>query len=71
MKNSKLILATGAASVALAATAALSPAIAAENPFGMQKLSGGYQLAAADDKKKDASCGGDKKKDAACGGAKK
>lgn len=68
MKKSKLILATGAA---VAATAALSPAMAADNPFGMQQLSGGYQLAAADDKKKDASCGGDKKKDASCGGDKK
>lgn len=69
MKNRKtqLILATGAA---FAATAALSPALAAGNPFGMQKLSSGYQLAAADDKKQDASCGGDKKKDAACGAKK-
>ena len=44
MKNRKtqLILATGAA---FAATAALSPALAADNPFGMQKLSSRYQLA--------------------------
>jgi uncharacterized low-complexity protein len=78
MKNRKtpLILATGAA---FAATAALSPAIAAENPFGMQKLSGGYQLAQAD-KKTDGKCGeakcgaaktAEKKKDASCGGDKK
>jgi uncharacterized low-complexity protein len=84
MKNkTTLILATGAA---FAATAALAPiASAADNPFGMAKLDSGYQLAAADDKKKDGKCGegkcgagmsdkkpaDDKKKDGSCGGDKK
>ncbi|MDP2108691.1 MAG: hypothetical protein Q8J67_06560 [Rhodocyclaceae bacterium] len=81
MKNRKtqLILAT---SVAFAATAALSPAMAADNPFGMAKLDGGYQLAQAD-KKVDGKCGegkcggdkvkakaDDKKKDGKCGEGK-
>lgn len=59
-----LTLATGAA---FAATVALAPvAHAADNPFGMAKLDSGYQLAAADDKKKDGKCGEGK-----CGGTKK
>lgn len=54
------------------AAAALSPmAHAAENPFGASKLEAGYQLAQADTKMKDASCGGDKKMDAKCGAEKK
>jgi uncharacterized low-complexity protein len=84
MKNkTTLILATGAA---FAATAAFAPvASAADNPFGMAKLDSGYQLTAADDKKKDGKCGegkcgagmsdkkpaDDKKKDGSCGGDKK
>jgi uncharacterized low-complexity protein len=84
MKNrkSQLMLATGAA---LAATVAFSPAMAADNPFGMVKLDSGYQLAQAD-KKADGKCGeakcgaskkaddkkaDDKKKDGSCGGDKK
>lgn len=77
MKNrqTRLILATGAA---FAAT--LSPAMAADNPFGMVRLDGGYQLAQAADKKTDGKCGeakcgaakaSDKKKDASCGADKK
>lgn len=80
MKNAKthLTLATGAA--AAVATLALSPAQAADNPFGMTRLDAGYQLAQMDkktdgkcggDKKADASCGADKKKDANCGADKK
>jgi uncharacterized low-complexity protein len=57
MKKQKLTLAAGAA---FAASFALSPmASAGDNPFGMQKLDGGYQLAQAD-KKMDGKCGGDK-----------
>lgn len=66
---------------AVAGTFALAPAVqAADNPFGLQKLDGGYQLAAADkakegkcggDKKADGKCGGDKKADGKCGGDKK
>ncbi|MEW6165482.1 MAG: hypothetical protein AB1642_10510 [Pseudomonadota bacterium] len=84
-KTTTLTLATG---VAFAATVALAPAVqAAESPFGMTKLGSGYQLAAADDKKKDGKCGegkcggdkraaedkkmDDKKKDGSCGGDKK
>ncbi len=78
MKNRKtrLMLATG---VALVTNAALSPAQAADNPFGMTKLGSGYQLAQAD-KKTDGKCGeakcgaaktSEKKKDASCGGDKK
>lgn len=78
-KTTTLTLATGAI---VAATAAFAPAVqAADNPFGMQKLDSGYQLAAADDKKKDGKCGegkcggdkkpaDDKKKDGKCGEGK-
>jgi uncharacterized low-complexity protein len=65
MKNRKttLILATGAALT----VAAISSAHAADNPFGMQKLDSGYQLAQAgtDGKKADGKCG-----EAKCGAAK-
>ncbi|MHB1360024.1 MAG: HvfA family oxazolone/thioamide-modified RiPP metallophore [Rhodocyclaceae bacterium] len=69
MKNVKnhLKLATGAAVVASFAIG--SVAHAADNPFAMQKLDSGYQLAQAD-KKADGKCGGSKAKDGACGGAK-
>jgi uncharacterized low-complexity protein len=79
MKTRKihLQLATGAA---LAATVAFAPvAQAADNPFGMQKLASGYQLAQAD-KKVDGKCGEgkcgatkkveEKKKDGSCGAKK-
>ena len=80
-KKTTLTLAT-----AFSATVAFAPvANAADNPFGMAKLDSGYQLAAADDKKKDGKCGegkcgagmsdkkpaDDKKKDGSCGGDKK
>ncbi len=81
--KSAITLALGSA---FAATALLAPvAQAADNPFALQKLDTGYQLAQADkakdgkcgeakcgaDKKKDGKCGGDKKKDGSCGGDKK
>jgi len=57
---------------AFLATVALAPvAHAADNPFAMKKLEAGYQLAAADEKMKDGSCGADKKKDGSCGADKK
>ena len=70
MKTKQLVsLALGSAFIA---TAALAPvAHAADNPFAVKKLEAGYQLAAADDKMKEGSCGGDKKKDGSCGGDKK
>ncbi len=83
-KKTTLSLAVG---TAFAATALLAPvAQAADNPFALQKLDTGYQLAqadkakdgkcgeakcGADKKKKEGSCGGDKKKDGSCGGDKK
>ena len=69
-KTTLLSLAVG---TAFAATAALAPiANAAENPFGDQKLSSGYQIADAHDKMKDGKCGegkcgADKKREAKCG----
>jgi uncharacterized low-complexity protein len=69
MKKQNLVsLAVGSAFAAIA----LSPAAhAADNPFGATKLQAGYQLAQADTKMKDGSCGGDKKMDAKCGADKK
>lgn len=67
-KKNVLSLAVG---TAFAATAMLSPvAHAADNPFGMQKMSSGYLLAEADTKMKDGSCGGEKKQDGSCGDKK-
>jgi uncharacterized low-complexity protein len=69
MKKQNLVsLAVGSTFAAIA----LSPvAHAADNPFGATKLQAGYQLAQADTKMKDGSCGGDKKMDAKCGADKK
>lgn len=69
MKKQNLVsLAIGSTFAAIA----LSPvAHAADNPFGATKLQAGYQLAQADTKMKDGSCGGDKKMDAKCGTDKK
>ena len=66
MKKTKSLL--PAIGVVFAATALSPLAFAADNPFAMQKLSGGYQLADAhmDDKKKDGKCGEGK-----CGADKK
>ncbi len=70
MTQSKTLLSL-AVGTAFAATAALAPvAHAADNPFGMQKLSSGYLLADAHDKTKEGSCGG-KAKEASCGADKK
>lgn len=75
-KKTLLSLAVG---TAFAATASFAPlANAADNPFSMQKLSAGYQLAQADtkadmpaEKAKDGSCGADKKHEGNCGADKK
>jgi len=69
MKKQNIVsLAVGSAFAAIA----LSPAAhAGENPFGATKLEAGYQLAQADTKMKDGSCGGDKKMEAKCGAEKK
>lgn len=68
MKKSIVSIAIGSAFVA---STALAPAAhAADNPFSGAKLEGGYQLAQADTKTKDAKCGGDKKGEAKCGADK-
>lgn len=73
-KTTRIVAAVGST---LAVTAILSTGVrAADNPFGLQPLRSGYQLAEADTKQKDgkcgeAKCGADKKKDAACGADKK
>ena len=72
-------LTTVAAGAALAAS--LSAGVsAAENPFSMQDLGAGYNVAMSEgtcgegkcggDKGKEAKCGGDKAKEAKCGGDK-
>ena len=67
-KQQLLTLALGSAFAAVAAL----PAQAAGNPFAAKTLDAGYQVAQADMKAKDASCGADKKaKEATCGGDKK
>ena len=78
MANKKTLLSL-AVGTAFAATAGLAPiAHAADNPFGMQTLRTGYQMAQADttteapaEKAKDGSCGADKKHDGNCGADKK
>ena len=84
-KQTRLKLASTAA---VAASFVMGTAVhAADNPFGLQKLEGGYQLAQADtkagtDKAKDGKCGeakcgadkkaaAEKKKDGKCGADKK
>jgi uncharacterized low-complexity protein len=67
-KSSKkpLSLAVGAALATTLAAAPLTGASAAENPFGMERLSSGYMVAGAEGK-----CGGEKAKSAEegkCGG---
>jgi uncharacterized low-complexity protein len=54
---------------AVAATLAIAPlANANDNPFKLQSLKSGYQV--ADNKDKEGKCGGDKAKDGKCGGDK-
>ena len=67
MKKPNPVIATAAV---LAASFSLAPSAgAADNPFALRPLDGGYQLAQAD-KAKDAKCGADKAKDAKCGADK-
>ncbi len=54
--------------IGLAGALAFGAVNAAENPFAMQDLGKGYQVA---DKHMDGKCGGDKKKDGKCGEGKK
>jgi uncharacterized low-complexity protein len=66
-KRTALTLALG---TAFAASLAAAPAVnAAENPFKLDSLKSGYQVA-ENDKSKEGKCGGDKAKDGKCGGDK-
>jgi len=71
-------LTTVAASAAIVASFAAGNVIAAENPFAMQQLNSGYNVAMSEgmcggDNGKDGEgkCGGDKSKEAKCGEDKK
>ena len=60
---------TLALGTAFAASLAAAPALnAADNPFQLDSLKNGYQV--AEDKAKEGKCGGDKAKDGKCGGDK-
>ena len=66
-RKTALTLALG---TAFAASLAAAPVVnAAGDPFEMNSLSGGYQVAQAD-KNKEGKCGGDKAKDGKCGEGK-
>ena len=72
-RKTALTLALG---TAFAASLATAPVVhAAGDPFEMNALSGGYQVAQADKSKEgkcgEGKCGGDKTKDGKCGGEKK
>ncbi len=61
---------TLALGTAFAATLAGAPALnAADNPFKLDSLKNGYQVA-DNDKAKEGKCGGDKAKEGKCGGDK-
>lgn len=68
---------TIALSSAFAASLTASPAVAAQNPFSLQRLDQGYMVADAGQKAKDSKCGENKcgtnkakAKEGKCGGAK-
>jgi uncharacterized low-complexity protein len=66
-KRTALTIALG---TAFAASLAAAPVLnAAENPFKLDSLKNGYQVA-ENDKAKEGKCGGDKAKDGKCGGDK-
>lgn len=72
-RKTALTLALG---TAFAASLAAAPVVnAAGDPFEMDSLNGGYQVAQADKNKEgkcgEGKCGGDKTKDGKCGGDKK
>jgi len=66
MKNST----TFAASAAIVATFAVGNVNAAENPFAMQELTAGYNVAMSEGTCGEGKCGGDKGKEAKCGEGK-
>ena len=63
-------LTTVAASAAIVASFAAGSAMAAENPFAMQQLNGGYNVAMSEGSCGEGKCGGDKGKEAKCGEGK-
>ena len=66
MRKSALTIAVG---TAFTASLAAAPAVkAGDNPFQLESLTKGYQV--ADNKAKEGKCGGDKAKDGKCGGDK-
>lgn len=69
MKSTKSQMKLASSAIVAATFAIGSVAHAADNPFAMQKLDAGYQLAQAD-KMADGKCGGSKAKEGACGGDK-
>lgn len=70
----KKAIVTAALGTAFAASLAAAPiANAAQNPFGMDSLQGGYQIAqnkANEGKCGEGKCGGDKDKEGKCGEGK-
>ena len=62
IRRKKLLAVGGAFAVSMAALPAVD---AADNPFAMESLKSGYQVAAEEDKKADGKCGEGK-----CGGSK-
>jgi len=63
-------LTTVAASAAIVASFAAGSAMAAENPFAMQQLNSGYNVAMSEGTCGEGKCGGDKAKEAKCGEGK-
>jgi uncharacterized low-complexity protein len=62
---------TLALGTAFAASLAAAPTVsAADNPFQLDTLKNGYQVADNHGKDKEGKCGGDKAKDGKCGGDK-
>ena len=78
-KTTKRTLATAIGAALVGSMSVTTGALAAENPFGLQELGGGYMQVAmnegkcgGDKKTGEAKCGGDKKAgEAKCGGDKK
>ena len=63
-------LTTVAASAAIVASFAAGSAMATENPFAMQELDSGYNVAMSEGTCGEGKCGGDKGKEAKCGEGK-
>lgn len=68
MASKKSVLSAAIGTAFVAGLTAAPQIFAQDNPFEMQSLKSGYQV--ADNKAKEAKCGGDKAKEAKCGGDK-